>query len=505
MQTVFIVLLTTFTIMETFSQTPTTDRQPVAAGRFYPADKEELIKNLSQLFDSCKKTKENWQVRAIISPHAGYIFSGKIAASAFSSVPKNKVYKNIFILGSSHVMYFNGASVYNEGDYITPLGKAKVNKEIANALILKNKVFAFPVTSHQNEHSIDVQVPFIQYYFPNTPPIVPIILGTDDESTVRKVADALKPYFTPDNLFVISSDFSHYPSYKNAVETDRLTAMSIISGSPKTFLTRLNDNSSENIPGLVTSMCGWTSGLTLLYLTEGNKKIEYRLIDYCNSGDTPAGGKAEVVGYNALAVIETAQEKNHSKEAGKSFSFTREEQKILFEIAKGNIQSQFPGNKKFEIDEKSMPEKLKKPMGAFVTLKINGNLRGCIGNFNMTGTPIPLYNVVAESAISSAFEDPRFNPLTREEYKNTSMEITVLGPLVRINSIKEIILGRHGIYIKKGLRAGTMLPQVATENGWTVEEFLGFTSRDKAGLGWDGWKDAELYIYEGVVLEDNQK
>jgi MEMO1 family protein len=505
MQAVFIVLLTTFTIMEAFSQPSTTDRQPVAAGRFYPADKEELTKNLSRLFESCNKTKENWQVRAIICPHAGYIFSGKIAASAFSSIPKNKVYHNIFIIGSSHVMYYNGASVYNEGDYITPLGKAVVNREIANALILKNKVFGFPVTAHMQEHSIEVQVPFIQYYFRNTPPIVPIIIGTDDENTVSKVAEALKPYFTPDNLFIISSDFSHYPSYSNAVATDKLTAMSILSGNPKTFLTRLSDNSAENIPGLVTSMCGWTSGLTLLYLTEGNKKLEYKLIDYCNSGDSPEGGKAEVVGYNAIALIEKNHSSNHNSAQDNSFSFSNEERKYLFALAKGTIQSRFAGNKNFETDEKSIPEKLMKPMGAFVTLKIDGNLRGCIGNFNMTDDPQPLYKVVAESAISSAFEDPRFNPLTKEEFRNTSMEITVLGPLKRINSINEIVLGKHGIYIKKGQRAGTMLPQVATENGWTVEEFLGFTSRDKAGIGWDGWKDAELYIYDGVVLEDNQK
>ena len=141
-------------------------------------------------------------------------------------------------------------------------------------------------------------------------------------------------------------------------------------------------------------------------------------------------------------------------------------------------------------------------MGAFVTLKINGALRGCIGRFFSSE---PLYNVVSESAISSAFEDPRFSPLTKEEYKKTDIEITVIGPLKKINNINEIVLGKHGIYIKKGQRAGTMLPQVATENGWSLEEFLGYTSRDKAGLGWDGWKDAEISIYEGVVLEDNRK
>ena len=152
--------------------------------------------------------------------------------------------------------------------------------------------------------------------------------------------------------------------------------------------------------------------------------------------------------------------------------------------------------------KRQCPKSLKKPMGAFVTLKINGALRGCIGRFLSSE---PLYSVVSESAISSAFEDPRFSPLTKDEYKKTDIEITVIGPLKKINNINEIVLGKHGIYIKKGQRAGTMLPQVATENGWSLEEFLGYTSRDKAGLGWDGWKDAEISIYEGVVLEDNRK
>jgi AmmeMemoRadiSam system protein A len=161
--------------------------------------------------------------------------------------------------------------------------------------------------------------------------------------------------------------------------------------------------------------------------------------------------------------------------------------------------SRLSENKKYIIDEKTIPESLKKTMGAFVTLKIDGALRGCIGQFISSE---PLFRVVQSSALSSAFEDPRFSPLTREEYKNTDIEITVLGPLKKISNINEIVLGRHGIYIKKGYNSGTMLPQVATENGWTVEEFLGYTSRDKAGLGWDGWKNAELYIYDGVVLEE---
>ncbi len=502
MQTVFIVLLSIFTTMETFSQNITTDRQPVAAGRFYPADKEILTKDLSWLFENCKKTPGNWIVRAIISPHAGYMFSGKIAAAAFSIIPKSTIYKNIFIIGSSHVMYFEGASVYNTGDFITPLGKVKVNREIADKLILNNKVFNFPTNAHLQEHSIEVQLPFFQYYFKDKPLIVPVIIGTDNEKTVMKIAEALRPWFTPENLFIISSDFSHYPSYKDAVETDSITAGSILSGNPQTFLNTLRKNTSKHIPGLATSMCGWTSGLTLLYLAEGNNNLEFKLIDYCNSGDSPNIGKDEVVGYNAIAVIENKQSAVRKQESENSFSFSEEEKKQLFEIAKNSIRSKLYDNKKFVINEKSIPENLKIPMGAFVTLKINGSLRGCIGRFISSE---PLYEVVQASAISSAFEDPRFSPLTKEEYNKTDIEITVLGPLKKINNISEIVLGKHGIYIKKGFSSGTMLPQVAIENGWTVEQFLGFTSRDKAGLGWDGWKDAEIFIYEGVVLEDTHK
>jgi AmmeMemoRadiSam system protein A len=193
---------------------------------------------------------------------------------------------------------------------------------------------------------------------------------------------------------------------------------------------------------------------------------------------------------------------NNEKQSENDVTFTDKEKKLLFTIVRNSISSALNGNKTNDIDVKTIPDKLKLQMGAFVTLKIHGALRGCIGRFTSSD---PLYEVVKASALSSAFEDHRFSPLTKDEYKNIDIEITVLGPLKKINNINEIILGRHGIYIKKDFRSGTMLPQVATENGWTVEQFLGYTSRDKAGLGWDGWKNAELFIYEGVVLDENKK
>ncbi len=489
--------------MEPILQNKSTDRHPVASGKFYSSDKEALKKDISGLFESIDKRYSDRKVRAIISPHAGYVFSGKIAAAAFSVVPENTTIKNIFIIGSSHIMSFDGASVYNAGDYITPFGKATVNKEIADKLKSENKVFNFPGTAHLQEHSIEVQIPFIQYYFKSNPLIVPIIIGTNNEQTVKKIAEALEPWFTSENLFVISSDFSHYPSYKDAVETDKLTANSLSSGDPINFLNRLKKNSEMKIPGLLTSMCGWTAGLTLLYLAENHSNLKFEHIDYCNSGDSQYGAKNEVVGYHAIALFEekSREDEVRTKPETELF-FTDEEKAFILSLAKNTIRSVLFDNKKSVPEEKSVPLKLKNSLGAFVTLKINGSLRGCIGQFTSSD---PLYKVVESAALSSAFSDPRFSPLTKDEFEKTEIEITVLGPLRKINNISEIILGKHGIYIKKDFRSGTMLPQVAIENGWSVTQFLGYTSRDKAGIGWDGWKDADLFIYEGVVLEENKK
>jgi AmmeMemoRadiSam system protein B/AmmeMemoRadiSam system protein A len=487
--------------METFSQSRSSDRQPVAAGRFYSADKETLTNDIEQLFETCKKTSTHSRVRAIISPHAGYVYSGKIAASAYSAVDRNTAYRNIFVIGSSHVMAFEGASVYNTGDYVTPLGRVTVNREIANTLKAE-RLFNFPVNAHLQEHSLEVQMPFIQYYFRNNPQIVPIIIATNNTNNIRKIAEILKPWFTSDNLFIISSDFSHYPSYKTANEVDNATAGAIVSDDPKKFLDILNKNSYINDPGLSTSMCGWTSGLLLLYLAEGNSDLEFKKIDYCNSGDSRFGNKDEVVGYNAIALFEKDSGNQISKNLADEITFTDKEKEQLISLARDNIRSLLYDKKRISVNIETMPEVFKKPLGAFVTLKIKGSLRGCIGRFISSE---PLYQVVLESSGNSAFDDPRFSPLTKEELQKTDIEITVLGPMKKISNIREIVLGRHGIYIKKDFRSGTMLPQVAVENNWSVEEFLGYTSRDKAGIGWDGWKDADIYIYEGIVLEETKK
>jgi MEMO1 family protein len=502
MRTIVVYFLSIIFTMNMFGQGRPGDREPYAAGKFYSDNAETLKHDLAVLFSSAAQLPEDGEVRAIIVPHAGYVFSGKTAATAYKTVPAGKHFSNIFIIGSSHTMAFDGASVYSSGDFKTPLGTVKVNKEIAAKLNQSGRVFGFPENSHWKEHSLEVQLPFIQYYFSPVPEIVPIVIGTDNPKTVRSVAEALRPYFTPDNLFIISSDFSHYPAYADAVQIDSLTAAALMSKDPEKFLSALRDNAAKEIPGLATSMCGWTSGLALLYLINGSKELELRKVDYSNSGDSKYSTRDEVVGYNALVLsgksngIPMDEPKNKGE-----VSFTKAEKDMLFGIARSSIETMLQQKKRFIINRDTVTSGLQKKMGAFVTLKIGGNLRGCIGRFI---SEEPLYQVVNEMATASAFDDNRFDPLSKEEYPKLEIEISVLGPLKKINSISEIVPGLHGIYIKKDGRSGTMLPQVLTENHWTLEQFLGYTSRDKAGIGWDGWKSAELYIYEAVVLEENK-
>ncbi len=201
-------------------------------------------------------------------------------------------------------MVFEGASVYYTGDFITPLGKVLVSREIGNILHDENKLFNYPVDAHIHEHSLELQIPFIQYYFTYVPSIVPIIIGTTDELTIKNIADSLMPWFNEENLFVISSDFSHYPPYHIANEADGITAMGLLSGDPGMFLKTLENNAGKKYNGLVTSMCGWTSGLLLLYLRNFNIKLEMRHIDYCNSGDTSFTDRNRVVGYHSFALVE---------------------------------------------------------------------------------------------------------------------------------------------------------------------------------------------------------
>lgn len=280
------------------------NRKAAVAGQFYPGTRDELKSRLQELFQKSKINLPQEKVlRAIISPHAGYIFSGEVAASAFHQIPKNTEYKRVFILASSHQFYFRGAAVYCRGNYETPLGEIDVDKKLAKQLVKNSRVFIDKPEAHENEHSLEVQLPFLQYKLGKIK-LVPILLGTNSANDCKKIAETLKPWFTPENLFVISTDFSHFPDYKNAIAVDKKTAEAICTNQPEKLLEVLEKNKTDGIANLATSLCGWTSVLTLLYLTEKNE-FDFKKNTYQNSGDAKVyGDKNRVVGYWAMGVFE---------------------------------------------------------------------------------------------------------------------------------------------------------------------------------------------------------
>ena len=466
------------------------NRQPAVAGSFYPSDPVELQQMLKLYFFKAPARDTGRDVLAIISPHAGYVFSGEVAAAAFSQVDPAKEYKTIFVLGCSHRNSFAGASVYSIGNYITPLGTVTTDLDIAKKLVSDHKVLAFDPQYHRSEHSIEVQIPFLQYYLKTNFRIVPILLGTQDPKTCEQIAKALKPYFLPENLFVISTDFSHYPEYNAAIKSDKQIADAIVTNDPDKFLNAVKNCTRKNVENLVTGCCSWPSVVTLMFLTEHKPEIEYKQVLYENSGDTQYGEKDRVVGYYALSV--TGQKQN-------TMMLTDSEKKELLQIARNTIDTYLKENRIPEVDEKSLSPGLKSKAGAFVTLKKAGELRGCIGHFDADN---PLYKIVQQMAVASATQDYRFSAVTANELKSIDIEISVLTPMQKISDANKIRLGIDGVYIKKGGRAGTFLPQVATDTGWSLEEFLGHCARDKVGIGWDGWKDkdTEIFIYQAFVF-----
>lgn len=476
----------------------THNRLPAVAGQFYPAKAELLERTVSSLFRTAIP-KKCTHVRAIISPHAGYDYSGQVAASAFNQVENN--YKRIFILGSSHQVYFQGASVYCTGDYRMPFGRVVVDTEVGKQLVQDYpELFSDDTSPQAKEHSLEVQLPFLDNVMENDYAIVPIILGSVNPDSCKLLAETLRPWFTPDNLFVISSDFSHYPKAEDATRIDANTMEAIRSNQPDKLIETLVAQSKTGTQGLSTCLCGWNAVLTLMYLT-ADEPLSYQPIQYRHSGhNTERGDSDRVVGYWGIAVSDTKDVPTTvgAEEKG-SFQLSETEKKTLLDLSRATLEASIKGKKRSEPPVAQLSSALKAPCGAFVTLRINGQLRGCIGRME---TIQPLYKTIMDMTVSAALRDYRFSPVTPEETGRISIEISVLSPLSTIKDTSEITLGKHGILLEKGDRSGVFLPQVATETGWDMETFLGHCSRDKAGLEWNEWQSATIKTFTCLVFEE---
>ena len=487
-KTILLILTTTMMMNSCNGQTTVpTVRPATQAGRFYDSDARVLSHEVDSLLARHAKDGTFDSVAALIVPHAGYYFSGNVAASAYARLHPEKKYKRIFLLGPSHHEWLDGASVNSETDYYaTPLGEVKVDREVARQLIEADSIFSYQPKAHDREHCLEVQLPFLQRQFKEVPSIVPIIISTNDFAKLKQMAEVLKPWFTDENLFIISSDFSHYPSYADACEVDAKTGKALESGDVGQFIAAIESNARSGIRNLATSACGEFPIITLMLMLDGHCQMKHLM--YQNSGDIDDYDHSRVVGYHSFAIVRGEE---------KGFSLSDEDKRTLKKIAYESIKDSLDGRPIAQPTFNSQLSTLNSKCGAFVSLHKQGRLRGCIGHF---GEDTPLHEIVAEMARAAAFEDPRFSPVSRGELDDLDIEISVLTPMRRIQSLDEFVLHKHGIYIRKGFRSGTFLPQVADEVNWTKEEFVGHCSQDKAGLGWNGWRDAELFVYEAIVF-----
>jgi uncharacterized protein, PH0010 family len=467
-------------------------RKPAVAGSFYPSSAKEI---LSMTKGWLQPADADVAPQAVIVPHAGYVFSGEVAASAFNQIPKRHPYKRIFLLGPSHRVGFAGASVDTLYSFAeTPLGRVAIDTDTGKEL-LESAVFTCRADAHDREHCLEVQLPFLQMMYEDVPPVVPIVIGTQRLDILEDIASVLEPYFNEENLFVISSDFSHYPSYKDAQSSDLYLADAIVSGGLDAFLKALTRIRKMDFAGQDTAACGACAIAVLLSMmdAQGRNHFDAKHVMYRNSGDSPYGDKDRVVGYNSIVFTRAQKSEDHL------FHFSDEEKRGMIAAARSAIYSAL----RMDYDGEAFPVGIlrEKGYGVFVTLHLDGRLRGCIGRFTSSDT---LYETIQDMARSAAFSDPRFPSLSRSEAPRIDIEVSVLSPLKRIASVDEFKLGRDGIYMIKGSRHGTFLPQVATETGWSTEEFLGHCAQDKAGIGYYGWKDAELYTYQTEIVNESE-
>ena len=452
-------------------------RKAVRAGQFYEKKAEILSQQIDQFLENAKKMPPpGEEIFALIAPHAGYVYSGQVAAYAYRLI-QGKDYESVIIIAPSHYHGFKGCSIYPQGGYETPLGTAEIDKPLA-AEISKASGFKYIPKAHQMEHSVEVQIPFIQKTLPQAK-IVPIVMGYPTKKTITRLADALIEVLPGKKVMIIvSTDMSHFFPKKKANDTDSKT-ISLIQSFETSALIKMLEK-GENI------MCGGGPVVSsLLYARErGEAKVE--ILHYADSSQL--GGESQVVGYLAAAL--------YSKNPNPKFSLSPEEKVELLRLARSAINQFIREKKIINYSTENLNFLAKK--GAFVTLKRKGYLRGCIGFIEPVA---PLYQTVIQTSVYAACRDQRFPPVSAEELDNLEIEISVLSPLKKIHDPSLIKVGKHGLVISKGNKKGLLLPQVPVENNWSRETFLKQACL-KAGLPPNTWKsEADIYIFEAIIFQ----
>ncbi len=489
-------------------------REPAVAGLFYPRDKEALAKMIDTHL-AAAKDQQIKDLRGLISPHAGYRYSGPTAAIGYKQLVGRDI-QTVVVLAPAHYSVFKGASIPPVDAYRTPLGLIRLSPKAAQlaktAPFVSNPICrvqrpqwwkrapkelpAFgKETPHTWEHSLEVQLPFLQRVLKDFS-LVPAVQGIVDPKAAAK---ALAKYLDDKTLIVASTDLSHFLPYSAANILDRACVKAICSLD------------IEAMGG--HEACGKRPILTLMHIAK-SRGWQAKLLDYRNSGDT-AGNKANVVGYAAIAFFAggkgpttAAATAAASNPATLPSIYTPEERKFLLDLARKTITAAANEKKTPRIDVGNVPKKLTEEKGCFVTLTKGGRLRGCIGYIFPKE---PLYKAVAQMTYNAAMRDRRFKPVTQDELDEIHIEVSVLTapkPL-QFTSPRELLakLRPHidGVVLRSTGRQATYLPQVWKQMP-DKEVFLTRLSM-KAKLAPEAWRDQDVtvLVYQAEAFEEGER
>jgi len=462
-----------------FSRTrPESVREPVVAGLFYPDDPGALRDQVNAYLEAASVPEDIGRVIAIVSPHAGYPYSGQVAAHGFKLLARQKP-RRVVVIAPCHVDVFQGASIFSGSHYSTPLGKIPVDREFAERIASAGAGMVSErghVTGRggRGEHALEVQLPFLQTILENFT-LVPIVLGSQDWATCRKLGLALADVLDSESAIIASSDLSHYHPYAEARDLDRRVVGMVGNWDYFSLI--------QNVEGGEAEACGAgpvAATMIAAQLAGGNRA---EILNYSSSGDVAPFRRDGVVGYLSAAFVEGDEQP--APHSGPDPAACRQ----LLKVCRQALVDAVRGTRS-AVEESDLPGLLK-PAAVFVTLRAGGALRGCIGSIVARE---PLVEAVSNAATNAATLDPRFPPVTESELDEIDFEISVLSPLRILKCIDEIEIGRDGLVIEQGTRRGLLLPQVAPEHGWDRRTFLRHTCT-KAGLDPTAWERSDTVIF----------
>jgi AmmeMemoRadiSam system protein B/AmmeMemoRadiSam system protein A len=469
------------------------------AGSWYPSEKKTLLAKIAKMWDASAPEIKTGNICALIVPHAGYQYSGECAAKAFKTLKKK--YDTVIIIGASHRYAMKDTiSVPLFDSYTTPLGKTAIAKEKVEQLLNASKIFRDIPDALANEHSVQIEVPLLQYALKDAK-IVLIITGQLSKDKMKEAGEKIAQVWDEKTLLVVSTDFTHYgerfgytpfDAAKNLPEkisTLDMGAFAFIQkNDPEGFYNYIRETGA--------TICGAAPLNILLYASGAGFKTE--LIEYTDSSKV-TGDDSDRVSYVSAVVLDPKT--LFQPDADKIQEISDEDRKTLLSLARKTIEYALTNGKIPDIKDLGVEisENLKSKKAVFVTLTMDGHLRGCVGEIFATQA---LYRSVIQNAVKAAFNDSRFPQLQKNEMAKIHIEISVLTEPKEIESYEKIKLGRDGIILSKDGDKALFLPQVAPEQGWTIEETLEHLSI-KAGFPADAWKkNCAFKTFQAEVFEE---